>query len=248
MLHLLATSCVAAVGTSKMTASCRRDLLVDTNAPLSLNADALKAKHKFVLDRHRESSKVRLHRAVSWLRRAEQERDDLDAQFIFLWVAFNAAYAREFGFEQSERDQLKQFLTLLLSVDAGKRLHRVAFDQFTGPIRTLVENKFVFEPFWRALRDHDSSSQWEEQFAGSKRVALKSIMNGQTDTVLSIVCDRLYVLRNQLIHGGATWNSGVNRAQVKDGAHILLALVPIIIDLMLDHPEVDFGSIAYPVV
>ena len=60
--------------------------------------------------------------------------------------------------------------------------------------------------------------------------------------------DRLYVLRNQLIHGGATWNSSVNRAQVKDGVHILLALVPVVIGLMLRRPEADFGEILYPVV
>ena len=29
--------------------------------------------------------------------------------------------------------------------------------------------------------------------------------------------ERLYVLRNQLIHGGATWNSGKNRDQVVEG-------------------------------
>lgn len=28
---------------------------------------------------------------------------------------------------------------------------------------------------------------------------------------------------------------------------MLRALVPIIIDLMLDHPELDFGDINYPV-
>jgi hypothetical protein len=213
-----------------------------------VSADRLKAKHKQASNHHGESSRVRLHRAVSWLKRAEREQDDPDAQFVFLWIAFNAAYAQEFGFERSERDQLKQFFALLLSVDNTKRLHRLAFDQFTGPIRTMVENKFVFEPFWKALRDHDSSQQWAEQFSASKRVALKSIMNGQTDIVLSVVCDRLYVLRNQIIHGGATWNSAVNREQIKDGVHILRALVPIIVDLMLDHPALDFGTIAFPVV
>lgn len=69
----------------------------------------------------------------------------------------------------------------------------------------------------------------------------------QTATVLGIVLDRLYVLRNQLIHGGATWNSRVNRAQVRDGVNLMEALVPLIIEFMLDHPELDFGGIAYPV-
>jgi hypothetical protein len=211
-------------------------------------SESLKVKHKAVAERHAEPSRVRLHRAISWLKRAEQEAGDSDAQFIFLWIAFNAAYAKEFGFETTERDQLGKFIASLLAIDQEKHLHKVVFNQFTGPIRTMVENKFVFEPFWRALRDHDSSGNWESQFAASRKTALKSIMEGHTDTVLSIVIDRLYVLRNQLVHGGATWNSSINRAQVKDGAQILLAIVPIVIELMLDHPAEDFGAILYPVV
>ena len=77
---------------------------------------------------------------------------------------------------------------------------------------------------------------------------MQFLMEGRTDAVLSIVFDRLYVLRNQLVHGGATWNSGVNREQVRDGARILMALIPAIIERMLDHPELDLGEIAYPVV
>ena len=58
----------------------------------------------------------------------------------------------------------------------------------------------------------------------------------------------LYMLRNQMMHGGTTWNSSVNRDQVKDGAAILGVLLPVMIDLMLDHPHEDWGTPCYPVV
>jgi hypothetical protein len=51
-----------------------------------------------------------------------------------------------------------------------------------------------------------------------------------------------------LVHGGATWNSGVNRAQVRDGAAILGFLLPVFVDLMMDNPTVDWGRPFYPVV
>lgn len=73
-------------------------------------------------------------------------------------------------------------------------------------------------------------------------------MSGDTLKVLGVVFDRLYVLRNQIVHGGSTWNSSVNRAQVRDGATIMMTVVPTLIDLMLDHPELDFGAINYPVI
>ncbi|RDI98939.1 hypothetical protein DVT68_10615 [Dyella solisilvae] len=209
-------------------------------------AASLKTKHRQVRDGQPEDLRVRIHRAISWLDRAEREVQDMDARFIFLWVSLNAAYAREFGFEQTEREQTRAFVSKVLSCDHAGRLQEAVFKQFTGPIRTLVENKFVFEPFWRAMREHDSGDRWEVQFASSKRIALRALMDRQTDVVLSIILDRLYVLRNQLVHGGATWNSGANRAQVKDGAAILATLMPIIIDVMMDGDSVDFEPIAFP--
>ena len=208
----------------------------------------LKAQLKADADLYSDAQRVRLHRAISWLARAEAEGADTDAQFVFLWIAFNAAYAKEIGFNESERDRLAQFVESLVSVDSGKQLHEVLFKQFPGPIRTLLDNQFVFEPFWKALREHDSSERWKEKFAGSKKTAMGSILAGDTPKVLSIVFDRLYVLRNQLVHGGATWNSTVNRAQLKDGTAIMMAITPLIIGLMLDHPELDLGEIMYPVV
>ena len=50
------------------------------------------------------------------------------------------------------------------------------------------------------------------------------------------------------MHGGATWGSGVNRSQVKDGANILGQVVPVIIHLMMEHPKKDWGEPCYPVV
>lgn len=211
-------------------------------------AATLKTRHRALRDVQPDALRTRIHRALSWLARAEREADDPDARFLFLWIAFNAAYASEFGFEASEREQTRHFITTLLAADAQQRLQQTLLHEFTGPVRTLIENKFVFEPFWKALREHDSSGHWEQSFAGSKRVALKALLDGDTATVLSVVLDRLYVLRNQLVHGGATWRGAANRAQVKDGARILGALVPAVIEVMLDSNGADFGSIAFPLV
>ena len=65
---------------------------------------------------------------------------------------------------------------------------------------------------------------------------------------MEVVLERLYTLRNQLIHGGSTYNSKLNRTQLRDACNILQLLVPIIIDIMLENGEHDWGVIAYPVV
>lgn len=196
-----------------------------------------------------ESWRVRLHRALSWLDRAGQvQATDPDTGFILLWVALNAAYAREFGDEEPERDRLRQFIATLLELDGQRQLHGLLFRQFSGSIRTLIDNRYVFQPFWKALREHDASERWKERHEAGRKAALAAITGGDTATLLAIVFDRLYVLRNQLVHGGATWNSQVNRQQVRDGVDILSSLVPLVIELMLAQPDRDFGEICYPVV
>ena len=66
--------------------------------------------------------------------------------------------------------------------------------------------------------------------------------------MLAVVFSRLYTLRNQLIHGGATWNSQVNREQMRDCVAILGQLVPLVIEIMLDNPNTLWGDACYPVV
>ena len=211
-------------------------------------AAELKDRHRQIRDQEPDALRLRIHRALSWLIRSEQEHTDPDLRFILQWIALNAAYAREFGREETERTRGKTFLDTLVALDTQKRLHQALFQQFTGPIRTLIDNKFTFEPFWTAMRTHDASNRWEEGFANSKKAAFAAVMQGDTTKVLGIVFDRLYVLRNQLVHGGATWNSQVNRAQLTDAVAILGTLVPLIISVMMDCPEQDHGDALYPVV
>ena len=82
----------------------------------------------------------------------------------------------------------------------------------------LMENRYVFNPFWQHHNGIDGFADWEDRFKVSARAFAHAFQAGDTAKVLSFVFDRLYVLRNQLVHGGSTWNSGVNRAQVRDGA------------------------------
>ena len=66
--------------------------------------------------------------------------------------------------------------------------------------------------------------------------------------LFSIVLDRLYVLRNQVLQGGATFQSQVNREQVEDGVALLSNIMPIIVRIMLSSSDEDWGDIAYPVI
>lgn len=93
---------------------------------------------------------LRVHRAISWIGRAEACAGDDDARFIFLWIAFNAAYADEREFQPiapSERAAFLDFFGRLISRDTGKLIYNAIWRRFFGPVRLLMENQYAFNPF-----------------------------------------------------------------------------------------------------
>ena len=202
-------------------------------------AAALRERHRALRGQQSDALATRLHRAISWLQRASADSSDDDKRFIHLWIALNAVYASDFDFEDSKRNRVVRFLARVVEADAQSRLHASLFHQFPGPIRKLIDTSYLFAPFWRALRDHDASERWKERFDASRKAAMTALLEKRTADLLSIVLDRLYVLRNHLVYGGATWNSQVNRAQLRDGCAILAELVPTILDILLGAPGFD---------
>lgn len=215
------------------------------------NFAALKAKQREIRDGFPETMGLRVHRAISWIGRAEAGGDDDDARFIFLWIAFNAAYADEREFQAiapGERAAFLDYFGRLVALDDEKRVYKALWQRFSGPVRLLMENRYVFNPFWQCHNGIEGFEDWEDRFKSSSRAFALAFQGGDSARVLSFVFDRLYVLRNQLVHGGSTWNSGVNRAQVRDGAAILTFLMPVFVDIMMDNPGNDWGRPFYPVV
>lgn len=88
----------------------------------------------------------------------------------------------------------------------------------------------------------------QTDFANGRKTAQQALANRNTAAVLGVLFNRIYTLRNQIMHGGATWNSSVNRDQLRDCANLLGKLVPVIILLMLDNPDTLWGDACYPVV
>ena len=211
----------------------------------------LKAKQRAIRGDFPETMGLRAHRAISWIGRGEACGDDDDARFIFLWIAFNAAYADERDFQSAppgERAAFTDYFGRLVARDIERRIYKALWQRFWGPVRMLMENRYVFNPFWQHQNGIDGFSDWEGRFRTSSRNFAQAFQAGDTVKVLRFVFDRLYVLRNQLVHGGSTWNGGVNRAQVRDGAAILAFLMPVFVELMMDNPHDDWGRPFYPVI
>lgn len=207
----------------------------------------LKTRQRAQRDGWPQDFALRIHRSISWIGRAERETADPGAAFMFLWIAFNAAYGGErstFG----ARDDFETFFLRLRRLDTDNRLYGIVWSTFPGPIRLFLENRYVFGPFWKHHHGDTDAANWETSFDAARRRFHAALKSADTVAILSMLFDRLYVLRNQLMHGGATWNSATNRDQLRDGAAILRNVVPVMADLMMDAPDGDWGVPMYPVV
>lgn len=226
--------------------------------PLSALAPTLAAltqRHEQQIARQRTPFTLRMHRALSWLRRAEAAGADDDVAFICLWIAFNAAYAQDLGggvSSTSERQVFRNFMADVCALDPENALATLVWQVFPGPIRILLDNQYVFQPFWDAQSNPRSDgsipSAWRDAFDSARTRVHRALADQDTPRVLYEVFVRLYTLRNQLMHGGATWGSSVNRAQLRDGRRLLARLLPVMLAVMMNHPAKFEGKPFYPVI
>ena len=210
-----------------------------------LTAAALETKWRGNPDSEQRQNpfNLRMRRATSWLARAEQERDDPDAAFIFYWIAFNAAYS---GNIAGERRAFKVYFGKMLALRDGRVIFSEMSSKFAEAISKFIPNQYVFPDFWTGDIFQQADPQvWEPSLDRSISRFNQAVRNDNVRDILEELFDRLYVLRNQLVHGGATWKGSVNRSQVQDGAAIMAFLVPHFINLMLDNPTADWGIPPY---
>ncbi|GAA4019158.1 HEPN domain-containing protein [Sphingomonas swuensis] len=218
------------------------------NSP-PLGHAALKDKQRLLREIFPTELTLRVHRGLSWFGRASEETDDSDVRFILLWIAFNASYASEIDADLGgDREQFRLFFRTLVQLDAGNRIYNIVWSRFPSEVRLLLDNRYVFAPFWAHQNGVPGTTDWEARLSRAKHKANSAMTSQDTPLILSILFDRLYVLRNQLVHGGSTWCSSVNRDQVRDGAALLGHLVPVFLDIMMDNPQHAWGMPFYPVI
>ena len=58
------------------------------------NYDPLKQRQRAELGSYLHNLSLRVYRALSCLHRAKFSYNDLDGQFVFLWIDFGGAYAQ----------------------------------------------------------------------------------------------------------------------------------------------------------
>lgn len=205
----------------------------------------------------------RIYRTVSWLNSAEKLKssimrsakptkdktaDTLDNQFINLWIAFNAIYARQ-GFHE-DKERFKDFISIMVKKE-GEKLDKILWELFSDHIRAFLKNHYAFRLFWdfhNGESDQDES-YWRMRFEDENLRAQQCLTNKNSEQLLLILFERIYTLRNQIFHGGSSFGGHLNREQLRQAANLLSHLVPVFALVVLNNPEDPiWGNPFYPVI
>ena len=202
----------------------------------------------------REHNEHRMRRAFSWLDRSEKAGPD-EEKFIFLWIAFNAAYGAEPNVieenQPTENLKIRNFLREILKRDEHNKIGTILLEKHSGPIRILLDNQFVFRLFWRWVQDPSGAFNWRRGFDSNRDRIRNALVERNVLVVFSEVFRRLYELRNQVFHGGTTYAEGWAQTQLRDGARIMADIVPVILEIMQADIDANpaseiWGKIPYP--
>ena len=195
-----------------------------------------------------EPFRIRIHRALSWFKKAKDLnlKGELDLSFITMWIGFNSAYGRELSAAfKSEHVLISVFFEKILEQDTKHEISDILWQQSKNAVLSLIQNKFTFEKYWHFVNGNMDDSNWEESLSKSIIKAKRLVAEKDTSVMLSMVLGRLYTLRNQLLHGGATFESMLNRPQIEDALQLMFEIFPVIVQLMMEAPDKEIWGKPY---
>lgn len=188
---------------------------------------------------------IRMHRAFSWMARAEEcSSSDPDYALVSLWIAFNALYGRwdEGRCEPlPDRQCWQKFLLRILQLDSDKTIARLLETQ-RPLVMSMLDDEYLSSFFWEEPSPIRASKSRKAKFD-----ARTWYVEGKWGMVLERVLERIYLMRCQLVHGAATHGGKLNRTSLIRCVELLHHLLASLILVVIDHgADEDWGAMCYP--
>ena len=229
-----------------------------------LHSGAIKPNEKLT---HQQSNMIRIQRALSWLvRDMELQLSDPDVSFILHWIAFESIYGTDQVMRKrkgstvvvSTVNEIMEFLVKLEQLDTDRQRLSEAILRVWKDVIALFKNPFINPMSWtNYYKGTTKAGPKHNPFKYQKITLLSKDKLAdpiQLNMFLKNMFQRLYLLRNQLFHGNATYKGNEYHArseQIHSGAKVLQALIPMLLLIMIDSMELDneqdhWGLIPYP--
>ena len=196
-----------------------------------------------------ERFNLRIHRGLSWLKKAVMIDQDRDLQFMSLIIAFNAIYAEETEDMVRDQNSFKMFLKRVYQQDYEKKFYQTLCGHDDHYIQIFLESPYVYQGYWDYKNQKIDQITWKKNFENEQIRILQAFRNKDCLDILEMTFNRLFTLRNQMIQGGVSYKSSTNRRQLEDGCKILLELLPTFIQVLIENAQtLDADKPFYPVI
>ena len=178
-----------------------------------------------------EDNRIRIHRAFTWLERAEACRDsELDDRYLAQWAGFSALFARwdaARGQPVAERTALSAFLRQLVATDHD------------GIVAATIESD-------RALVSSMFADRYLARFFDAVELG-PMLERRRFDRIASMLVERCALVHAQLASGGATYGSRENRTVLKRASMTMDRLSLAAIQVFVNHGYADdWGELCWP--
>jgi hypothetical protein len=197
-----------------------------------------------------EPVRIRVHRALTWLAHAERcdASRDLDARLIAQWIALNSLYGqwdRRAASPMPDRDSLRAFVKQILTHDHDGLLGAVL--QANVRLATsLFEDRYLSAHFWEEPTAPKGRDRGRAPALGAQG-AREQLREGRIEAFLDRLLGRVHFIRNQLVHGGSTYNGQLNRTAVRRASQMMDHLLACFLQILMEHGYVDdWGLLCYP--
>lgn len=181
-----------------------------------------------------EAVEIRLRRSESWLRKSKKagnsEPPDLDAQFVFLWIAFNALYGQPRYRDEVDSKEIVDFTRFLARAEDLER----------GAVATALRNPDVEKHVEHLLQSPflniDCWREWDRVGIRDRQKRIEMARHTYDKQHATMpVFRQLYTLRNQVLHGAATDGGRRNRESLRHAIPVLDVSVRLLNRLVRKH-------------
>ncbi len=193
-----------------------------TSVQLATLGELWKKQHDELLAaKTHDAIRLRMHRAFSWLRKADEFElpEDADAHFLFSWIALNTMYAKwdsDLVNREPEWQTREAFLKRVVKSDACGRIQEVILGNRKLCDRLLSEEHLINSYWGNPTEDEARKARTKPRKVGQHYHDANDVIK-----VVIPLFKCMTMLRSQLVHGMSTYGSSANRAVVEAGANVI---------------------------
>ena len=212
-------------------------------------------------ENRKKDNRRRIARIDNWINHAQsvpdgQEKDSI--RFLFFWIAYEAAYKNDDSNLENKDPEHKQRERFHANISKYKYAIvdlQKALGHCQAEAKELLGLRQANQCFWTKLGKcknwGENATSWERNFVKNSEKSIDNVTAAIYDEkylegALNSLFDNLYVVRNQIVHGGSSGEYSLGISQVKWGTKLLKWIVPNIRDCIKRNETEDWGNPPFP--